>query len=75
MNAGSGVPDISQAWKDAGLDAPVVEEKFGCGTPDRIILTLLSYGENTPKAAYYLLFGGFKGGVEQARILRKLQVA
>ncbi len=39
-HAGSGVPDISQAWNDAGLDAPVVEEKFGGGEPDRTILTL-----------------------------------
>ena len=39
-HAGSGVPDIFQAWKDAGLDAPVVEERFGGGTPDRTILTL-----------------------------------
>ena len=74
IHARSGVPDIFQAWKVAGLDVPVVEEKFGGGTPDRTLLTLLSYGENTPKAAYYLLFGGFKG-VGQARIFRKLQVA
>ena len=40
LHAGSGVPDIFQAWKDAGLDAPIVEEKFGGGTPDRTILTL-----------------------------------
>ncbi len=39
-HAGSGVPDIFQAWKDAGLDAPIVEEMFGGGTPDRTILTL-----------------------------------
>ena len=39
-HAGSGVPDIFQAWKDAGLDAPVVEEMFGGGNPDRTILTL-----------------------------------
>lgn len=32
--------DIFQTWKDAGLDAPVVEEKFGGGEPDRTILTL-----------------------------------
>ena len=40
IHAGSGVPDIFQAWKDAGLDAPIVEEKFGGGTPERTILTL-----------------------------------
>ncbi|MCR5321334.1 MAG: hypothetical protein K6E48_09045 [Lachnospiraceae bacterium] len=39
-HAGSGVPDIFQAWKDAGLDAPIVEEKFGGGEPDRTVLTL-----------------------------------
>lgn len=39
-HAGSGVPDIFQAWRDAGLDAPIVEEMFGGGTPDRTILTL-----------------------------------
>lgn len=39
-HAGSGVPDIFQAWKDAGLDEPRVEEKFGGGAPDRTILTL-----------------------------------
>lgn len=39
-HAGSGVPDIFQAWNDAGLDAPIVEEKFGGGEPDRTIVTL-----------------------------------
>ncbi len=39
-HAGSGVPDIFQAWKDAGLDKPIIEEKFGGGEPDRTILTL-----------------------------------
>ena len=39
-HAGSGVPDIFQAWKDAGLDAPIVEEIFGGNVPDRTILTL-----------------------------------
>ena len=39
-HAGSGVPDIFQAWKDAGLNAPIVEEMFGGGTLDRTILTL-----------------------------------
>lgn len=39
-HAGSGVPDIFQAWKDAGLDAPIVEEMFGGGNPDRTVLTL-----------------------------------
>jgi len=39
-HAGSGVPDIFQAWKDAGLAAPMVEELFGNGNPDRTILTL-----------------------------------
>lgn len=46
-HAGSGVPDIFQAWRDAGLDAPVVEEKFGGGEPDRTILTL-PLGNNNP---------------------------
>ena len=39
-HAGSGVPDIFKAWSDAGLNEPVVEEKFGSGNPDRTILTL-----------------------------------
>ena len=39
-HAGSGVPDIFQAWRDAGLNAPVVEEKFGGGEPDRTMVTL-----------------------------------
>ena len=39
-HAGSGVPDIFQAWKDAGLDKPIIEEMFGGGNPDRTILTL-----------------------------------
>ena len=39
-HAGSGVPDIYKAWRDVGLEAPVVEEKFGEGNPDRTILTL-----------------------------------
>ncbi|MBR1796602.1 MAG: putative DNA binding domain-containing protein [Clostridiales bacterium] len=37
-HAGSGVPDIYKAWRDVGLQAPEVEEKFG--NPDRTILTL-----------------------------------
>ena len=39
-HAGSGVPDIYHAWKEAGFDEPEVEEKFGEGNPDRTILTL-----------------------------------
>ena len=39
-HAGSGVPDIYHAWKEAGLDKPMVVEKFGEGEPDRTILTL-----------------------------------
>ena len=39
-HAGSGVPDIFKAWKDAGLKRPIIEEKFGGGEPDRTILTL-----------------------------------
>ena len=39
-HAGSGVPDIYKAWRDAGLNEPIVEESFGGGTPDRTILTL-----------------------------------
>ena len=39
-HAGSGVPDIFHAWKEAGLEAPVVEEQYGAGNPDRTILTL-----------------------------------
>ncbi len=39
-HAGSGVPDIYKAWRDADLEVPVVEELFGGGTPDRTILTL-----------------------------------
>ena len=40
-HAGSGVPDIYHAWKEAGLDEPIVEERFGGNEPDRTILTLL----------------------------------
>ncbi len=47
-HAGSGVPDIFQAWKDAGLNAPIVEEMFGGGTPDRTILTLPLDSNNLP---------------------------
>ena len=39
-HAGSGVPDIYDAWKEAGLEPPSVEENFGAGKPDRTILTL-----------------------------------
>lgn len=39
-HAGSGVPDIYKAWRDAGLSEPIVEETFGGGTPDRTTLTL-----------------------------------
>ena len=47
-HAGSGVPDIYKAWREAGLDEPVVEEKCGDGKPDRTILTLpLVISENS----------------------------
>jgi len=39
-HAGSGVPDIYHAWKDAGFEDPIIEERFGGGTPDRTILIL-----------------------------------
>ena len=39
-HAGSGVPDIFKAWRDVGLEEPIVEEVFGEGNPDRTILTL-----------------------------------
>ena len=39
-HAGSGVPDIFHAWKNAGLIEPSVEELFGSGEPDRTILIL-----------------------------------
>ena len=47
-HAGSGVPDIFKAWKDAGLAAPMVEEMFGGGTPDRTVLTLPLDSNNSP---------------------------
>ena len=37
-HAGSGVPDIFHAWKEVGLEDPVVEERFG--NPDRTTMTL-----------------------------------
>ena len=47
-HAGSGVPDIFKAWRDAGLAAPVIEEMFGGETQDRTILTLpLAFGSGT----------------------------
>ena len=39
-HAGSGVPDIYKAWRDVGLEEPVVEEEFGKDHPDRTVLTL-----------------------------------
>ena len=27
-------------WMDAGLEAPIIEEMFGGGNPDRTVLTL-----------------------------------
>lgn len=47
-HAGSGVPDIFKAWKDAGLATPMVEEMFGGGTPDRTVLTLPLDSNNSP---------------------------
>ncbi len=47
-HAGSGVPDIYKAWKDAGLDEPMVVEMFGDGNPDRTILTLPLTSTNSP---------------------------
>ena len=31
---------IYKAWRDAGLDDPVVEERMGSGAPDRTMLKL-----------------------------------
>jgi len=39
------------------LDAPIVEEMFGGGTPDRTILTLPLDSNNPPIGG----FGGFEG--------------
>ena len=47
-HAGSGVPDIFKAWRDAGLAAPVIEEMFGGRTPDRTILTFPLDSNNLP---------------------------
>ena len=44
-HAGSGVPDIFKAWKDAGLAEPIVDESFGGGMPDRTVLTLPMTGK------------------------------
>ena len=47
-HAGSGVPDIYHAWYEAGLEEPIVEEKYGEGHPDRTILTLPLIASNSP---------------------------
>lgn len=47
-HAGSGVPDIFKAWRDEGLNEPVVEEVFGGGVPDRTILTLPLKSDDLP---------------------------
>ena len=47
-HAGSGVPDIFHAWKEVGLEEPIVEEKFGEGNPDRTVLTLPLISDNSP---------------------------
>lgn len=39
-HAGSGVPDIYDAWKEAGFNEPEVEEWFGNNLPDRTVLVL-----------------------------------
>ena len=39
-HAGSGVPDIFEAWKKEKLEAPTVEEQFGADKPDRTIINL-----------------------------------
>lgn len=39
-HAGSGVPDIFEAWKKEKLEAPTVEEHFGADKPDRTIINL-----------------------------------
>ena len=35
--AGSGVPNIFNAWEDEGWEEPVIEERFN---PDRTVLSL-----------------------------------
>ncbi len=47
-HAGSGVPDIYKAWRDAGLKEPIADELFGGGKPDRTILTLPLISANSP---------------------------
>lgn len=43
-------------WKDVGLEAPIIEEMFGGGNPDRTVLTLPLGIVNPPIGG----FGGFK---------------
>ena len=43
--AGSGVPDIFAVWQDAGYREPTVEEQFGNGQPNRMIVTLPLVGK------------------------------
>lgn len=38
--AGSGVPDIYAVWQSMGLLEPTVEERFGNGEPNSMIITL-----------------------------------
>lgn len=38
--SGSGVPDIFDAWNQAGYLEPVIDEQFGNGEPSRTVLTL-----------------------------------
>ena len=47
-HAGSGVPDIFHAWREANLADPIVEEQFGVDQPDRTVLTLPLTFANSP---------------------------
>lgn len=45
--AGSGVPFIYAIWDEAGFTAPIVEEQFGGGQPNRTIVTLPLVAKNS----------------------------
>lgn len=62
-HAGSGVPNIFYAWKEAGLDEPYVEEWMGNDLPDRTILTLPL--TEAPNHSYLRQFGYLNGNILQ----------
>ena len=62
--AGSGVPDIFAVWREAAYEEPTVEEQFGSGRPNRMIVTLPLMKKSVPKETVSTNNNGAENGAE-----------